>query len=160
TTSQCATQSCLNGTVGVLLGNGNGTFQTVSSITTPQVPVGQPLVVADFDGDGKLDAASGAGGFLLLGNGDGSFQSPVDLGAAGKGIAFGDFNHDGKPDLAVGGISVLLNINLQKAATTTSLSSSLTPSTYGQSVTFTAAVASQRTGTPTGTVTFMDDTVS
>lgn len=41
-----------------------------------------------------------------------------------------------------------------QAGSTTSLGSSLNPSTYGQSVTFTAHVASQTAGTPGGTVTF------
>ncbi len=46
--------------------------------------------------------------------------------------------------------------------TTTSVASSLNPSTYGQSVTFTAAVSasSPGSGTPTGTVTFYDGTTS
>jgi len=43
-------------------------------------------------------------GILLLGNGNGTFQSFMTLGAGGFGIAAGDFNLDGKPDLAVGGL--------------------------------------------------------
>jgi hypothetical protein len=43
------------------------------------------------------------------------------------------------------------------ATTTTILTSSLNPSTFGQSVTFTAAVTTA-SGTPTGTVTFFDGT--
>jgi len=43
---------------------------------------------------------------------------------------------------------------VNKAKTTTTLSSSLNPSTYGKSVTFTAAVVPSHGGTPTGTVTF------
>ena len=44
-------------------------------------------------------------------------------------------------------------------ATSTSLSSSANPSTYGQSVTFTATVTAQ-SGTPTGTVAFNDGTTT
>jgi Subtilase family/Bacterial Ig-like domain (group 3)/Bacterial cadherin-like domain/Bacterial Ig domain len=44
---------------------------------------------------------------------------------------------------------------VNKAATTTALTSAPNPSTFGQSVTFTATVASAA-GTPTGTVTFKD----
>ncbi len=42
------------------------------------------------------------------------------------------------------------------AASTTTLASLVNPSVYGQSVTFTATVTSGSSGTPTGTVTFMD----
>jgi uncharacterized repeat protein (TIGR03803 family) len=45
---------------------------------------------------------------------------------------------------------------VNKAATTTTLTSSLNPSNFGQSVTFTASVAPQFSGTVTGTVTFYD----
>jgi hypothetical protein len=46
--------------------------------------------------------------------------------------------------------------NGTQAASATLIGSSLNPSTYGQSVTFTAQVFSQTSGTPTGTVTFQD----
>jgi hypothetical protein len=98
------------GTIGVLLGNGDGTFQKANAIRTPGGN-GSDLVLADFNGDGKLDVASGAGDTLLLGNGDGTFQPPLVLGGEGFGIAVGDFNLDGKPDIAVGDPIVLLNIS-------------------------------------------------
>jgi hypothetical protein len=50
-----------------------------------------------------------------------------------------------------------LSFTLDKAATSTALSSSPNPSTFGQSVTFTATVTSG-VGTPTGSVTFRDGT--
>ncbi len=157
--NQCASSSCTNGTLSVLLGNGDGTFQPAMITATPQIGNGA-LALADFDGDGKLDVASGAGDFLLLGNGDGTFQAPLLLGAGGPGIAVGDFNRDGKPDLAVGGVAILLNITAAKTATTTELVSSRNPSAYGQSVRFTATVTPQGAGTPTGTVTFTDGTAT
>jgi hypothetical protein len=49
-----------------------------------------------------------------------------------------------------------LEPNSSLLATTTTLSSSLNPSTYGKSVTFTATVSSQTGGPPTGIVTFRD----
>lgn len=62
------------------------------------------LVAGDFNGDGKLDLAAGAGTSiaLLLGNGDGTFQvSSFATTAQSVGaFAVGDFNHDGKLDLA------------------------------------------------------------
>ena len=151
--SEYATTSVTTGAVGVLLGNGDGTFQAAVITSTP-TPLGgiRELGMADFDGDGKLDLAVGAGNVLLLGNGDGTFQTPIVLGAGGPGIAAGDFNLDGKPDLAVGGVTVLRNISL--FPTTTTITSSSNPSVFGQSVTFSATVAPKASGTPSGTVTF------
>jgi hypothetical protein len=104
--------------VSVLLGNGDGTFQTHIEYPTGSGP--RSLAVGDFNGDGKLDLAVTAEGTfsqptvvsILLGNGDGSFQSHVDYPTLTSSfVAIGDFNGDGKPDLAVPGIasvSVLL----------------------------------------------------
>ena len=150
----CASDNCASGGVGVLLGNGDGTLQPAASIAIPGNNSG-PIALADFNGDGKLDVAAGSYDALLLGNGDGTFQAPLTLGASGQGIAVGDFNRDGRPDLAVGGVSVLLNISSGFIfPTTTTITSSSNPSAFGQSVTFTAPVASQGSGTPTGKVTF------
>jgi hypothetical protein len=81
----------------------------------------------------------------------------VSLGAVGIGTAIADFNGDRRPDLAVGGVTILLNISDGFVISTTSaVSSSSNPSGFGQSVTFTATVTPQTQGTPTGTVTFSD----
>ena len=52
--------------------------------------------------------------------------------------------------------SQAFTLQINQASTTTSVASSLNPSTYGQAVTFTATVAPQYSCTPTGTVTFYD----
>jgi len=104
-------QQQLEGEVAVFLGNGDGTFQaSVEYETDGESPI--RVVAGDFNADGKLDLAlpnSNSGTVaVLLGNGDGSFQSPVLIpvppnpGDSGPfSIAPGDFNGDGKLDLAV-----------------------------------------------------------
>src|SRR5216684_1815090 len=99
--------------VTVLLGNGDGTFQTARAFAVDDIP--QSVAVGDFNGDGKLDLAvanlRSGDVSVLLGNGDGTFQGAVNYAAAGaSSIAVGDFNGDGKLDLAVasGSVSVLL----------------------------------------------------
>jgi len=77
--------------------------------------------VGDFNGDGAPDLAVGIGGSnnvsVLLGNGDGSFQTAARSFGAGNGpasLALADFNGDGELDLAVANhdsnnVSVLIN---------------------------------------------------
>ena len=97
-----------SGTVSVLLGNGDGTFQPHVDYTVG--PGAFSVAVGDFNGAGKLDLAvannnSNQSGTVsvLLGNGDGTFQSHVDypVGTGPYWVAVGDFNGDGKLDLVV-----------------------------------------------------------
>jgi hypothetical protein len=95
--------------VGVLLGNGDGTFQAVAVYPLPSGSIAQSVAVGDFNGDGIPDLVVGNAlsdsMSLLLGNGDGSFQPAVnfDVGIlnVAVSIAVADFNGDGKADLAV-----------------------------------------------------------
>ena len=114
--------------VGVLLGNGDGTFQPTASylavglqyISYPAVGWGiDSLAVADINGDGVPDLVIveqcrslehytncvGTGQVnVMLGNGDGTFQAPITYGSGGyegSSIAIGDVNGDGRPDLVL-----------------------------------------------------------
>ncbi len=93
--------------VGLLLGNGNGTFQAVTEISMVlKGPI--DFVVGDLNNDGKPDLLANMGSNLLvtrLGNGDGTFQSPTTAlattrsGYSTNQLALGDMDNDGKLDL-------------------------------------------------------------
>jgi hypothetical protein len=103
---------CDAGTVSILLGNGDGSFQPHLDYATGKNPTA--LAAGDFNGDGKLDLAivnaEDGSVSVLLGQGDGTFQSQVvyKVAVGPQGLVIGDFNNDHKLDLAVGGPSVLL----------------------------------------------------
>ena len=92
-------------TMSVLLGNGDGTFQ--SQVTYPVGQAPQAVAAGDFTGDGHLDLAVTNSGdntvSVLLGNGDGTFRPQVTypVGQAPQALVAGDFTGDGHLDLAV-----------------------------------------------------------
>jgi Bacterial Ig-like domain (group 3)/FG-GAP-like repeat len=166
--------------VGVLVSNGDGTFQA------PLLGAAQPggsgdLALGDFNGDGLIDAAvadelgSPSGNLsVFAGNGDGTFQSLIRLdlltGDDGpEGVAAADLNGDGLVDLVAanfsdsddtpGTVGVLLNNSkaVIAAKTSTTLSTSSATIVFGPRVTLTATVTSTA-GVPTGTITFSDGT--
>src|SRR5205814_6990931 len=92
------------GSVSVLVGNGDGTFQ--SHVDYPTGGAANGVAVADLNGDGKLDLAVAAGNGLvvLAGKGDGTFTqiwSSAALGLGSISVVIGDFINDGNPDVVV-----------------------------------------------------------
>jgi len=112
--------------VTVLLGNGDGTFQAARNFNAGNSALTFGVAVGDFNGDGDLDVAvlipsdgtSPTEVRILMGNGDGSLQSPVvtTLSSQETIVACADVNGDKKADLLVNvtsanvaaGIAILL----------------------------------------------------
>jgi hypothetical protein len=95
----------------VSLNTGGGVF-------SPPVPFGtssdQPVLLADFDGDGALDlfCLTDTGTRVYGGRGDGTFRDAVPVAVAGLSVtntatAAADFNGDGKVDVTVGATVLL-----------------------------------------------------
>ncbi len=110
-------ESSLN-EIGVLLGNGDGTFGLKAVYASGTQPVA--LAVGDFNSDGVPDIAvvnaTGTGTSLLLGAGTGNFQTQIQsaVGTNPTALAVADFDGDGNSDFAVANtgsnnVSILLN---------------------------------------------------
>ena len=107
--------------VGILLGDGSGNFTPAATSPETAANGARSTAVADFNADGKLDLAVAGSTSnqvtILLGAGNGDFTaaptSPEMAGGQPRSVAAGDFNADGKPDLAVAnGLATNLTILL------------------------------------------------
>jgi hypothetical protein len=99
------------GDITILLGKGDGSFGMQKNISVGSSPTS--VKVADLNGDGILDLAitNGTQGehvvMIFLGNGDGTFlkAGTATVGNEPYALAVGNFNLDGKPDLAAANLA-------------------------------------------------------
>jgi uncharacterized repeat protein (TIGR03803 family) len=120
--------------------------QTVTFSATVSASSGTPTGSVAFYANGTL-----LGNGTLNGSGVATWStSTLAVGSQTITANYGGDSND------AGSESAVLTQNVNQAATTTSLTSSVNPASYGESVTFTAtvSVSSPGVGTPTGTVTF------
>ena len=92
--------------VEVLVSGAGNNAATVGYALASSSPRPQAVAIADLNNDGKPDVvtANGAGSVsVLLGNGDGTLGTPMSTTVDPNvlGLTFGDFNGDGKLDMAV-----------------------------------------------------------
>ena len=121
--------------------------QSLTFTATVSASVGTPTGTVTF-----LDGSTVLGSGTLNASGQATFTTTV-LAVGGHNITAtysGDANYSAS--------SGNLNETINQSGSTTSLIASANPTTYGQSLTFTATVSAS-VGTPTGTVTFLDGSV-
>jgi hypothetical protein len=98
-----------DGKVTVLLGSRNGSLGSEHDVNLGGSSTPVAVAVGDLNGDGKLDvvAAEEIPGkvAVMLGNGDGTLGSPVELdcgiNATPEDVTIADMNRDGRPDIVV-----------------------------------------------------------
>lgn len=91
----------------ILLGKGDGSFQAPAHYGADLYSTG--IAAGDFNGDGVLDLATSVSAIanghmsVFLGNGDGTFRTPVQYtaGQLPQSIASADINGDGRLDIVV-----------------------------------------------------------
>jgi hypothetical protein len=95
--------------VGIMLGNGNGTFLVPVTYSTGTFSYPSSVIVGDFNNDNQLDLAVdnnyAHNVAILMGVGNGTFLEHIAFSTGALSmpgaIASGDFNSDGKLDLAI-----------------------------------------------------------
>ena len=112
----------------IWLGNGDGTFTYLSSLSVQNIVSAAVAAVSDVDGDGNVDIilspeSNPAGSIsplaIFYGNGNGTFLSPVFIPIAHRyfQVLVADVNRDNLPDLVMtdgAAIAVVMNLGGRK----------------------------------------------
>ncbi len=159
-TNGCPVIQCQSvGTVSILLGKGDGTFQPQQEYATGgSGPLG--IAVADFNGDGVPDVAAnnqGSNNVSVLIAGTSTTATLTNVMVLGLGMQTVQSTYSPNTQFYKGGTSNKLQLTGTQLATTTAVTVDINPSQYLQQVTFTATVTAPNNGSPTGTVNFSSD---
>jgi uncharacterized repeat protein (TIGR01451 family) len=156
------------GTVGVLLGDGNGGFGSTAKYAPAGFGSTFAVGVADLNGDGSADLVAASGGAVSVWPGDngGTFGTPTSFSLGGptagaRGLALADLNADGLLDIAVaendfdpdtftGSVSVLLNTTPPGADLAITKSGAPNSVVSGNRLTYTLAVTNNGPQDATG----------
>ena len=141
TVTKAGTSSVVSSSLNPARYGNSVTFTTTVRPTTSGTPTG---TVTFRDGSTILASVALSGGKASL------TRSNLTVGSHSIWAVYGGSAN------YTGSTSSVLGETVTKAATSSSVTSSLNPSRHGNAVTFTATVKSSTTGTPTGTVTFRD----
>jgi trimeric autotransporter adhesin len=135
--------------ISIFLGKGDGTFTQASNSPVSVGSYPQSIAVGDLNGDGVLDLAVVNSNYsvsltgsvsVLLGNGDGTFSQvpdgPYAVGGIPRYVAVGDFNGDGKGDLAVNseGDAITILLGAGNGSFTRSTNSPITVGDYPEAL--------------------------
>lgn len=148
-----------DGLVSVLYGKGDGTFAAKIDYTVGNNP--ENAALADFNGDGLLDLATAnlsASTTTILLQQITETATATGIGISGGGTHNVLTSYPGDATHSSSQSSTVALTGNPLTVTTTALGASPNPSTFGQSVTFTATVSPAPTGAPLGSVNFFSGT--
>src|ERR1043166_5302983 len=127
--------------VSIFLGDGAGNFSAATNLDTGFDTLPVSVAVGDFNGDGKQDVVAAnynnmplGSVSIFLGDGVGNFSAATNFpaGSSPYSVAVGDFNGDGKQDLAVANyfadkVSILLGDGTGNLSAPASFSAGTSP---------------------------------
>lgn len=115
--------NCVNCGFITFTGTGTGSFNIIDKYYSYPQPFASFVQLKDFDNDGNLDVAASSYIFsqkfrVASGDGNGFFPTSHIINTSGQNnTAIGDYNNDGKPDLAFSGLDQTIGVSLNTTGT-------------------------------------------